>query len=94
MFTLIYFNGGFNRPDTLRSYLQTNVGCDTLLQIDCVSPYKGMTNDLADEVCQYLNGIDPMIEITYNFVQNASTESNCNGWLVHFLVVQLNIKTK
>lgn len=92
MFTLIYINGGFNRPGTLRPYLQANVGSATFLQIDCISPYNGTIDELADKVCQYLNGIDPMIEVTYNYIQNASTESDSNGCLVHFLVIQLSIK--
>jgi hypothetical protein len=94
MFTLIYFNGSFNKPGTLRPYLQANVGCDTLLQVDCISPFKGTADELADKVCQYLNGIDPMIEVIYNYIQNASTESGSNGCLVHFLVIQLNIKSQ
>ena len=33
MFTLIYNNEQFNRPDTLVPFLQSNVGKDALIQI-------------------------------------------------------------
>jgi hypothetical protein len=46
MFTLIYINGNFNRPETLQSFLQSNIGKSPMLQVDCVSPYKGTDQDL------------------------------------------------
>jgi len=39
MFTLIYHNGQFNRPDTLLPFLQANVGMSPLIQVDCIMPY-------------------------------------------------------
>lgn len=38
MFTLVYINNQFNRPDTLLPFLQTNVGKSEIIQIDCVTP--------------------------------------------------------
>ena len=37
MFTLIYFQGTFNRPDTLVPFLESHVGMNPIIQIDCVT---------------------------------------------------------
>ena len=58
MFTLIYFQGKFNRPDTLFPFLENNVGKDPIMQIDFPTPYQGNEQDLIKELCEYLNGIN------------------------------------
>ena len=55
MFTLIYHNGQFNRPDTLLPFLHANVGMSPLIQVDCIMPYKGIAGQLTDDVCEYLS---------------------------------------
>lgn len=55
MFTLIYHNGQFNRPDTLLPFLLANVGMSSLIQIDGIMLYKGMAGQLMDYVCEYLS---------------------------------------
>lgn len=94
MFTLIYHNGQFNRPDTLVPFLESNLGNSPLLQIDCVTPYHGTTQDLTKEVCGHLSKNAPNVEVTYNITQNSSTESNTEGCFVIYLVIQVNIKEK
>lgn len=91
MFTLIYLKNQFNRPDTLMSFLQSNIGQSPLLRIDCISPYQGTEHDLIGEVCDYLNRIAPEVEVTYNITFNTSTESNGKGHWVHFIEIQLNV---
>ena len=91
MFTLVYLKNQFNRPDTLFPFLQTNVGQSPLLRIDCVTPFEGSEQDLIDEVCNYLNSINPNIEVVYNVTQSISTEEkNSKDW-VNFMVVQVKI---
>lgn len=63
MYTLVYLNGNLNRPDTLPSFLQSNMGQSPLLQIDCVTPFQGTAEELAEKVCDYLNTIDPLIDV-------------------------------
>lgn len=92
MFTLVYINGSINRPDTLSTFLQSNVGKSPLLQVDCVTPYIGTEQELVAEVCKHLNSIDPQIEVTYDSTQNVSIEHAKNNSLVHFLVMQIKIK--
>lgn len=92
MFTLIYLNGEFNRPDTLVSFLQANVGKSPLLQVDCITPFPGTTDDLIKEVCNYLNKIDYGIEVIYNVTQNCSVEQNTEGFFVKYLVIQISIR--
>jgi phosphatidate phosphatase APP1 len=94
MFTLISYNGQFNRPDTLIPFLESNLGNSPLLQIDCVTPYYGTTQDLIKEVCDHLSKNVPNVEVTYNATKNASTESNTEGCFVKYLVIQVNIKEK
>ena len=74
MFTLVYINGNLNRPETLSTFLQSNIGKCPLLQVDCVTPYMGKEQDLIQEVCEHLNRIDPQIEVTYKTTQNVSAE--------------------
>ena len=94
MFTLVYIQSRFNRPDTLTSFLQSNIGNSPLLQIDCISPYQGTEQELVRDACKYLNTIDPHIEVTYNMTQNISSEEkNDNRW-VHFIVLQINVTEK
>ncbi len=94
MFTLVYIQNRFNRPDTLTSFLQSNVGKSPLLQIDCISPYKGTEQELVRDACNYLNTIDPQIEVTYNMTQNISSEEKKGNRLVHFIVMQINVTQK
>lgn len=91
MFTLIYFQGKFNRPDTLESFLESNVGKDTLMQIDCVTPYQGTEQNLVKELCEYLNGINPQIEVKYNVTMSKNSETGSEGTTVNFLAVQLRV---
>jgi len=79
MFTLIYHNGQFNRPDTLLPFLQANVGMSPLIQIDCIMPYKGMAGQLMDDVCEYLSKQDSSIEVIPNIIQSSSTAVTENG---------------
>ena len=92
MFTLIYFNGAFNRPDTLLPFLESNVGKDPLMQIDCVTPYHGTEQDLINEVCEYLNGMNPHIEVSYNVTISMNLEKSIDGTNVNYLALQLQVK--
>jgi len=94
MYTLVYINGHLNRPDTLSSFLNLNIGESPLLRVDCVTPFKGTEQELIKEVCTYLNRIDPHVEVNYNITQNVSTETNVAGNWVHFLVMQINISER
>lgn len=91
MFTLVYLKNQFNRPDTLLSFLQSNIGKNSLIQIDCITPFQGKENDLAVEVCEYLSNIDQSIEVTYRMTQNVSTETNVKGCFVRYLVIQVQV---
>ena len=91
MFTLIYYQGKFNRPDTLVPFLESNVGKDTLLQIDCVTPYQGTEQNLIKELCEYLNGINPQIEVNYNVTMSKNSETNEVGAKINYLAIQLRI---
>ena len=93
MFTLIYFNGAFNRPDTLLPFLESNVGKDPLMQIDCVTPYHGTEQDLINEVCEYLNGVNPHIEVSYNVTISKNSETSNNGMKVNYLALQLLVNS-
>ena len=81
MFTLIYHNGQFKRPDTLLPFLQTSVAQSPQIQIDCIMPYMGTAGQLMDEVCAYLSKPDPQIEVWPNVILNRSTESTASGKL-------------
>lgn len=94
MFTLIYNNGQFNRPDTLVPFLQSNIGESPLLQVDCITPYKGKEADLIRDVCEHLSKVVSSINVTYNMTQNASTESNSNGFFVNYLLIQIHVEEK
>lgn len=94
MFTLVYHNGQFNRPDSLVPFLQSNIGKYPLLQVDCITHYKGIEADLIHDVCEYLSKVDSSINVTYNMTQNASTESNSNGDFVKYLVIQVHVEEK
>lgn len=91
MFTLIYYQGKFNRPDTLVPFLESNVGKDPLMQIDCVTPYQGTEQDLINEVCDFLNRIDPQIEVNYNVTLSKNSESSNSGTKVNYLAIQLRV---
>lgn len=92
MFTLIYHNGQFNRPDTLVPFLQSNVGGYPSLRVDCITPFPGSTDDLVKAVCDYLNKIDPDIEVNSNVVNCSSTESSSKGDYVDYLVIQIHVQ--
>lgn len=94
MFTLIYLKGKFNRPKTLMPFLQSNVGEWPLIRIDCVAPYEGTKDELAAEVCGYLNTIVPELEVKYNLTQSSNTELTNKGSFVTFMVIQVYIGTK
>ena len=92
MFTLVYLNGRFNRPETLNLFLESNIGGSPLLQVDCITPYHGTTKELIHDVCEYLSHISPEIEVIFDMIRNSSTESHDDKWLVHFLVIQITVK--
>ena len=94
MFTLIYHNGQFNRPDTLLSFLQSNIGEYPLLQVDCITPFCGRKDDLVNAVCEYLSKIVSYIEVTPNVIQYPSTESNEKGDFVYYLALQVYVQRK
>lgn len=94
MFTLVYIQNRFNRPDTLTTFLQSNIGQSTLLQIDCISPYRGTEQELVCEVCKFLNGIDLQIEVKYCSTRNVSSIVSDKENMVHFIVIQILITQK
>ena len=81
MFTLIYHNKQFNKPDTLLPFLQANVAQSSQIQIDCKMPYMGTARQLMAKVCAYLSKPDPQIEVWPNVILNRSTESTASGKL-------------
>ena len=91
---LIYYKGKFNRPDTLVPFLESNVGKEPLIQIDCVTPYQGTEQDLIKELCEYLNWINSQIEVSYNVTMSTNSEISNNGTKVNYLAVQLLINSK
>lgn len=91
MFTLIYYQGKFNRPDKLLPFLESNVGKDPLMQIDCVTPYQGTEHDLIKELCEYLNGINSQIKVDYNVTMSKNSESSNSDTKVNYLAVQLRV---
>lgn len=91
MFTLIYIKNQFNRPDNLSNFLETNLGESPLLRIDCISPYQGTEQDLVAEVCDYLSTVSPRIQVSFCKTQNVSVEKTKNGYIVNFLVMQIQI---
>ena len=91
MYTLVYLNGNLNRPDTLPSFLQSNVGKNPLLQIDCVTPFQGTADELSEKVCGHLNSIDPHVVVKLQEIKNASIEVSKTVQQVSFMVVQFLI---
>lgn len=91
MYTLVYFNGQFNKPDTLESYIRTNVGQSPLLRVDCLTPYCGTERDIIKDVCDFLNGIYNQLDVSYCTTQNVSTEVKGGFNYVVFLVIQIRI---
>lgn len=94
MYTLVYLNGNLNRPDTLPSFLQANVGKTALLQIDCVTPFQGLAEELDGRVCSHLNSIDPQVEVKFQELKRCSTDSAKNKQQVYFMVLQIEIAKK
>lgn len=94
MYTLVSLNGNLNRPDTLPSFLQSNVGKNLMLQIDCVAPFQGTADELAEKVCGHLNAIDLQIEVNLQEIKNASAEMAKFKQQVSFMVMQIQITNK
>ena len=94
MYTLVYLNGNLNCPDTLPSFLLSNVGKTPLLQIDCVTPFQGTPDEMAEMVCSHLNAIDPQVEVKFQEIKNASVESTKSKELIHFMVLQIKMVNK
>ena len=92
MFTLIYHNGQFNRPDTLLPFLQANVGLSPQIQIDCIMPYNGTAGQLEDAVCAYLSKIDPQIDVQPNMILNRSSKRTETGEVVSYMVMYIDVK--
>ena len=91
MFTLIYNNEQFNRPDTLVPFLQSNVGKDALIQIDCITPFVGTKEQMEQEVCYYLSKVVSEIKVKHKMTQNFSTEFTTKGELVKYLVMWIHV---
>ena len=91
MYKLVYLNGNLNRPDTLPSFLQSNVGKAPLLQIDCVTPFQGTADELAEKVCNHLCAIDPQVKVKLQEIKNCSADSLKTKQQVHFMVMQIQI---
>ncbi len=91
MYTLVSLNGNLNRPDTLPFFLQSNVGKTPLLQIDCVTPFRGTPEELVEKVCTHLNAIVPQVEVKLQEIKNASMEVSKIVQQVSFMVVQFQI---
>lgn len=85
MYTLIYHNNHFNRPDTLVPFLRANVGMSPLIQIDCIMPYNWTAGQLLDEVCTYLSNLDSQIQVWPNIILNRSTERTSTEQTIFFL---------
>ena len=94
MFTLIYHNGQFNRPERLLPFLQANVGQCPQIQIDCIMPYAGTAGQLEDEVCAFLSNLDPQIEVLPNMILNRSSESTETGQVVSYLVLYIDVRNR
>lgn len=93
MFTLLYNNGQFNRPEHLQPFLLSNIGEYPLVQIDCITPYRGTEKEMVKDVCEHLSQIDPHIVVSYNMTQNSSSELGSNGHYVTSLVIQIHVQT-
>lgn len=94
MYTLIYHNGHFNRPDTLLPFLLSNVGQSPQIPIDCIMPYSGTAGQLEDEVCAYLSKLDPEIKVLPNMILNRSSESTEAGQVVSYLVLYIDVRER
>lgn len=94
MFTLVYIKNQFNRPENLLPFLKANVGESTLIRVDCITPFQGSVEDMADEVCRYLNIIDSVLNVSCETIQNSSSENDEAKQQVHFLVLQAKISQK
>lgn len=91
MYTLIYMNGHFNRPENLESFIMSNAGKPPLLRIDCMTPFKGSEQDFIHSVCHYLNSINQRYEVSCNTIQNVITEKRGGQSFVNFLTIQIAI---
>ena len=60
--------------------------------MDCITPYKGKEADLVRDDCDYLSKANPKIMVSYNMTQNASTESNSDGYFVKYIVIQIHVE--
>ena len=76
----------------MQGFIMANVGKKPLLQVDCVTPFKGTEHELIHLVCNHLSHVDPHYEVTYNVTQNCSTEQNAEGFFVKYLVIQVCVK--
>ena len=91
MFTLVYIKNQFNRLENLSPFLEANIGENTLIRVDCITPYQGSKSDMEKEVCKFLSSNGYGIKVTCENVQNSSMENTDNEQLVHFLVMQVKI---
>lgn len=94
MFTLIYDQGQLNKPNNIVSFLESNLGNSSLLQVDCVTPFLGSSDELINLVCQHLNSIDPQYEVQYNITQNARTEAKGLTQCVDYMVIQIKVNPR
>ena len=94
MYTLVYFNGQFNRPNTLLPFLHANVGMSPQIQIDCIMPYKGSVELLMDDVCSFLSKLDSHIEVIPNVIPICSSERIGTGRVVNYLVAYIDVRLR
>lgn len=91
MFTLIYNNNELNRPVTLLGFIQSNAGKSPLLQVDCITPFIGSEHDLVQKVCEHLNNVDHLYEVSFKKTHNCSIEQNSCALFVYYMVIQVDI---
>ena len=94
MYTLVYLNGNLNRPDTLLSFLQSNVGKSPLLQIDCITPFKGSREELTHVVCNHLNQIDPQIQVSYCVTNESESKTRNTNREINYHVIQIQVNQR
>lgn len=73
MFTLIYHNGQFCRPETLQTFLQTNVGNSPQIQIDGIMHSNGSAGQFDDAFSAFRSKIDPHIKLQPNVKKTRSS---------------------
>ena len=94
MFTLVYFNGKLNKPETLSPFLHSNVGKNAMLRVDCVTPYKGTEQELINDVCKHLSRMAPNIQVTYTVTCESEASSRNSGDEISYLVIPIQVNQR